>query len=260
MEKQFDGKNVVITGAAEGVGQVIARDFARQGARLIIVDIQAPDKTMEFIRSEGAPEPLFIQCDLRDESQILAMAQQVKQHFDGKVDVLVNNAAYNGIAQLVEDMKLENWNLTLSLNLTGTMLVTREMIPMLRASGSGRVVNTASNVAKRGIQYRADYCCSKWAVLGLTQTLALELVDDNIRVNAVCPGPIAGARVDQLLEMHSQAENRPLEQMRASWEDVPMKRLMEPEEVSNAVLFLASDASSAMTGQALNITGGMLMH
>jgi NAD(P)-dependent dehydrogenase (short-subunit alcohol dehydrogenase family) len=177
-----------------------------------------------------------------------------------RVDILVNNAGINGDAQLVLDMPVAAWERTLRVNLTGTMLVVREIAPLMVAGGGGRIVNVASNVARRGLPFRGDYVASKWAVLGLTQTLALELVEHGIRVNAVCPGPVEGDRIEQVMEMHARAEGRTLADVRRAWsEDAPMKRLIEPEEVAAVVRFLVGDESSAMTGQALNVTGGFIM-
>lgn len=256
----FKDKRTVVTGSAEGVGRTIAEEFARRGAKLILVDYQEPKETLAAIAKINAnSNPVYIPCDIRDEGKVVEMAKLVKDSFGGKVDILINNAGFNGKAQLVEQMCLEDWTRTISTNLTGTMLVTRELIPFLRAAGNAKIVNIASNVAKRGIAYRADYCCSKWALLGLTQTLALELAKDGVRVNAVCPGPIEGERVEQLLEMHSKAENRDLAEMKKDWMNVPLQRFIRPEEVAETVLFLAGEGSSAMTGQALNVTGGFIM-
>ena len=258
----FKDKNVVLTGAAEGVGRSIALAFARAGANLILADHQHQGGTVDGIEAAVGRKPPCILCDIQNEQQVIAMGSQVREISGGKVHVLVNNAGFNGMAQLVENMPLEAWNKTIGTNLTGTMLVVRELIPLLRAARGAAIVNVASNVAKRGIPYRADYCCSKWAMLGLTQTqtLALELARDDIRVNAVCPGPIEGERVEQLLEMHSRIEQRPLEEMRRDWMNVPMGRFIHPGEVAGAILFLAGKGSSAMTGQALNVTGGFIMN
>jgi NAD(P)-dependent dehydrogenase (short-subunit alcohol dehydrogenase family) len=171
----------------------------------------------------------------------------------------VNNAGINGNAQLVSEMPLDSWNRTIGTNLTGTMLVTRELTPFLIAA-RGRIVNTASNVARRGLPYRADYVASKWALLGLTQTLALELASSGVRVNAVCPGPVEVDRIEQVMASHAQAEGRSIEEVRHAWEsDSPMGRFIQPVEVANVIAFLASDESSAMTGQALNVTAGVIM-
>lgn len=254
----FEGQKVVVSGAATGLGQVIALEFAKEGANIVIVDFQEPKETMQKIAEVGGTAE-FIRCDLRREEEIITAGQAVGKAFNGKVDILINNAGFNGKAQLVQDMELEDWNFTLALNLTGTMLMTREIIPYLLKQQAGKIINVASNVARRGLPYRADYVASKWALLGLTQTLALELADAKIRVNAVCPGPIEVDRINQVMEMHAVAEGKSLEQVREEWENVPMKRFIQPQEVTEVIKFLCSNASSAMTGQAINVTGGMIM-
>jgi NAD(P)-dependent dehydrogenase (short-subunit alcohol dehydrogenase family) len=254
----FQGQNVVVTGAATGLGQTISLEFAKEGANILIVDFQVPTETMKKIKDAGGSVE-FVQCDLRKEEEVVAMGKAAGDIFKGKIDILVNNAGFNGKAQLVKDMKLEDWNFTLALNLTGTMLVTREIIPYMIQQKQGKIVNVSSNVARRGLPYRADYVASKWALLGYTQTLALELVDSNIRVNAVCPGPIAVDRINQVMEMHAEAEGKTLEQVKSDWENVPMKRFIKPQEVTDVIKFLCSEASSAMTGQAINVTGGLIM-
>ena len=256
---RFKDRNVLITGAAEGVGRVIAVEMAREGGNILVADFQPANETIELIRDAGGAAGA-IHCDVTREDAVISMVKEAAGRFDGNIDVLVNNAGFNGKAQLVKDMKLADWDYTLRVNLTGVMLVSREVIPHMINRRSGNIVMTASNVARRGLPYRADYVCSKWALLGLTQTLALELVDHGIRVNAVCPGPISGDRIEQIMEMHAEAEGNAVEAVRKGWADAaPMKRFIEPEEVARVVMFLASDASSAMTGQALNVTGGFLM-
>ncbi|MGM9522734.1 MAG: SDR family NAD(P)-dependent oxidoreductase [Oscillospiraceae bacterium] len=255
---KFSDKVVVVTGAREGVGRQIAVSFAQEGGKLILVSRGEPVETMEEIRKAGGTCLGFVQCDISVEEQVVAMAQKVRELSGGTVDVLINNAGFNGKAHLIENMPLADWEYTIKVNLTGTMLVCREMIPMMEKNG-GAIVNMASNTGRRGIPYRADYSASKWALRGFTMTLALELVDRNIRVNAVCPGPIDGERADQLVQMHAEAEHKTVDEVNAEWLNVPMKRFMKPTEVADVVMFLASDASSAMTGQALNITGGMIM-
>jgi NAD(P)-dependent dehydrogenase (short-subunit alcohol dehydrogenase family) len=252
------GQSVVVTGAAAGLGQHLALAFAREGARLVVIDRVSADDTVAELRALGGNADAF-RCDISQETQVVETMKEVGALLGGHVDVLVNNAGTNGRVHLVRDMDLSDWSETLGINLTGTMLVTRESIPYLVKSGSGRIVNIASNVARRGLPLRGDYVASKWALLGLTQTLALELVDDGIRVNAICPGPVEGDRIEQILRMHAEAEGVDVPTMRAAWEDVPMGRFVTADEVAAVALFLASDASSAMTGQALNVTGGFLM-
>jgi NAD(P)-dependent dehydrogenase (short-subunit alcohol dehydrogenase family) len=256
--KRFENQNVIVTGSSEGVGQTIAIEFAKEGANLLLVSRSKPDETMRLIEAQGRPVH-HVLCDIAREDQVVAMGKHAGEIFDGRVDILINNAGFNGKANLVQDMKLEDWEYTLRVNLTGTMLVSRAIVPYMIQRRSGKIVNMSSNVGRRGLPYRCDYVCSKWALLGFTQTLALELVGHNIRVNAVCPGPIEGKRIEQLVEMHAKVEGKDFDAMHRDWENVPMKRFAKPEEVSAVIQFLCSDESSAMTGQALNVTCGFIM-
>ncbi len=255
----LQNKTAVITGAAAGLGRHLARRFAHEGAHVIVGDRRPSDETVARIeRDGGRAEQLTV--DVADEASVRAFASNVRALHDRGIDILVNNAGLNGDPHLVAERPLADWERTLRVNLTGTMLVTRELLPALTAGDGGCVLNVASNVAKRGLPYRADYVASKWGLLGLTQTLALELAPQNVRVNAVCPGPIDGDRVEQLLQAHADAEGRPLEEMRRDWaEAAPMKRFITPEEVASVAVFLCGPGSSAMTGQALNVTGGFIM-
>ncbi len=196
---RLNGQNVVVTGAAAGLGQP-SGDYVRPSGRT-----HRRGRPSGRRRHRRGDPPPGRDC------RCIAVRHQSRgpgRRHDGEgccgysgaaIDVLLNNAGTNGRVHLVREMDLTDWEQTLSINLTGTMLVTREAIPYLVASGSGRVVNVASNVARRGLPRRADYVASKWALLGLTQTLALELVDDGIRVNAICPGPVEGDRIEQIL-------------------------------------------------------------
>jgi len=255
----LQGRSAIVTGAATGIGRSIALCLAQHGARLVIGDIQAADETVRLAAENGARAD-FVPCDVTDEIAIRNFVEQAIRLCDGRIDILVNSAGINGECQLVQDMSLQRWERTLRVNLTGTMLVAREVIPIMIKRGTGRIVNVASNVARRGLPFRGDYVCSKWAVLGLTQTLALELAQHGIRVNAVCPGPVEGERIEDILRAHAAAERRTMAEVRQSWAaGSPMNRFIDPTEVADVVLFLCSDLSRAMTGQALNVTAGMLM-
>lgn len=256
---RFTNQHVVITGGAAGLGRTIAQSFAREGADIAILDFQSAAETEALVAAQGRRCATF-DCDVRDEAAVEKGVQAATAFHDGRIDVLVNNAGFNGHYSLVKDMPLAHWRETLEINLTGTMLITRAVLPVMIAARSGAIVTTASNVARRGLPYRADYVCSKWAILGLTQTLALENATHNIRVNAVCPGPIEGDRIEDVMQHHAEVEGKSVAEIRKAWEEAaPMNRFVTPQEVANAMLFLCSAEASAMTGQALNITGGFLM-
>ena len=256
---RYQGKRVLVTGAATGVGRTIAASFAAEGADIAIVDFQSASATRKLVEGHGRRCEEF-QADIRYAEQVKTAVTAAATFLGGRIDVLINNAGFNGHYNLIQNMKLEHWVETLQINLTGTMLVTQAVIPYMIAQKSGAIGTTASNVARRGLPYRGDYVCAKWALLGLTQTLALELAPHKIRVNAVCPGPIEGDRIEDVMMRQAAIEGKTIPQIRTEWENAaPMKRFVTPEEVSSALMFVCSDAASAMTGQALNVTGGFLM-
>ena len=256
---RFAGKNVLVTGAAAGVGRTIATGFAKEGADIAIIDFQDAATTAGAVEALGRTCRTF-RADIRDEAQVDRAVASVAEAFGGRIDVLINNAGFNGHYALVKDITLDHWRETLDINLTGTMLVTKAVLPHMIARKAGAIGTTASNVARRGLPYRADYVCAKWALLGFNQTVALEVAEHGIRVNAVCPGPIEGDRIEDVMAHHAEVEGRPVAEIRRIWADAaPMKRFVTPEEVAAVLMFLCSDDSSAMTGQALNVTGGFLM-
>lgn len=259
MHKRFIDKNVVVTGAAAGLGRVIARTFALEGANVFVLDQNPADETVNELRVIGV-NANYAHCDVREEAAVVAAVLEAGKWADNKLDILVNNAGFNGVCQRVKDMKLEDWNKTFEINITGAMLVTREVIPYMEERKYGRICNLSSNVGRRGLPFRGDYVCTKWAMLGFTQTLALELASSNIRVNAVCPGPTEGDRIEQIMEMHAESEGLTVAQVRKNWaEAAPMGRFAQPEEVAAQIAFLCSDDSSCMTGQGLNATCGFIM-
>ncbi|MBP7141001.1 MAG: SDR family oxidoreductase [Opitutaceae bacterium] len=251
--------NLIVTGGAAGLGRVIATAFAREGANVFILDRDPADATIDQLSCFGVRTGSS-RCDVTNEHDVVAGVRAAAAWCDGAIDILVNNAGFNGVCQLVKDMKLEDWNRTFAINITGTMLVTREVLRHMEGRRSGRICNLSSNVGRRGLPYRGDYVCTKWAMLGLTQTLALELAPLGIRVNAVCPGPIEGDRIEQVMDMHAAAEGRTRAEVRLDWEQAaPMGRFAKPEEVAALITFLCSDESSCMTGQGLNATCGFIM-
>ncbi|MCW2853357.1 MAG: family oxidoreductase [Nocardioides sp.] len=255
---QMQGRVALITGGAQGIGAAIAERFAREGAAVVIADIRAGDDVVNRIETQGG-RAIHVHMDVTDAEQVAAAFEEAERVL-GPVDTLVNNAAIGTPVALIVDADPVAWQRTMTINVLGTMLCTQAAARRMRPRGQGWIVNIASNVARRGLPNRSAYVSSKWATLGFTQTAALELVDAGIRVNAVCPGPVATPHLDEVMQGHAHAEGKSVEDVAEEWRTgAPMKRFIELEEIANVAFFLATDASSAMTGQALNVTGGLIM-
>jgi NAD(P)-dependent dehydrogenase (short-subunit alcohol dehydrogenase family) len=244
---RFADARVVVTGAAQGIGATIAARFAAEGARLVLLDRQG-DQVRERAAAlgEGA---LGLPVDLRDPADVRRAGEQALATLGG-CDVCVNNAGIFAKAPLL-DITVEAWDAMFEVNTRSMLLTTQVLAPAMIAQGRGRIVNMASMAAKAGTPGEAHYAASKAAVVALTRIAAKELGPHGITVNAVCPGYV-------LTEMG--AATRTAEQV-AAWTALsPLGRLATPDDVADVVLFLASDQGGYTTGQALNVTGGMVMH
>ena len=250
----LQGKTALITGGGQGIGLAIARAFADEGASIILADIDPKQEAVESIRAQGA-EVTARKVDVTDENQVLDLFSGIP-----RLDILVNNVGTYGPVKKIVDMDRASWDRTFAVNLTSAMLCCREAVKLMSARRSGNILNIASNVARRGLPYRGCYVATKWAMLGLTQTLALETAEFSIRVNAILPGPVPTPHLDEVMKLHAEVEGKSTAEVAEDWRlSAPMKRFIQPEEVGRVAVFLASDLSSAMTGQSLNVTCGFLM-
>lgn len=244
---ELDGRRVIITGAARGIGAAIANRFSAEGARLALLDL-AGEQCRETAKSLGAEA---IEVDLADPT---ATTQSVGDAIAklGGIDVLVNNAGVLQMAPLLE-ITVENWDRTFDINVRSMLITTQVAARSMIASGlgGGAIINMASMGGKLGSPNQAHYAASKAAVISLTRVSAMELGVHGIRVNCICPGYV-------LTEMGA-ATRTP--EMVAKWSSLsPLGRCAEPDEVAAMALFLASDQSRYCTGQAMNVSGGMVMH
>ena len=246
----------LVSGGAGGIGQAVARRLAGLGASVAIADLPAALDALADTADIGF---VRVPMDLRDEASVrTGMAMAVAQ-LDG-LDTVVTAAGICRLARL-EDVSSDEWSATLDINLGGTFLVMREAMPHLKASGRGRIVNVASDAGKRGYPLLGAYCASKFAVVGLTQAIAAEVAADGVRVNAVCPSTIADtgmgeAVAAQRIALGQAADAEELAQRRLA--RFPLGRPGSVHDVTEAVLFLLSDSSSWITGEAINIDGGSL--
>jgi NAD(P)-dependent dehydrogenase (short-subunit alcohol dehydrogenase family) len=279
--ERLGGKVAIVTGCAgeRGLGRGIARRLAQEGADLVVTDVARtgtkvvsakPDGDwtgLEAVAAEiraGGRRALPLLLDIRSAEQIERVVARTLEEF-GRVDILVNNAAAppGGDRVPVVEMAEEAWRAVLDINLTGTFLCCRAVArAMLQGGVRGRIVNIASDLAKNGKPRLAAYCASKFGLLGLTQSLALELAPAGITVNAVCPGGVDSERLDYLGRRTdgSYDETQRTEEIHRRASQNPMGRLAHPQDVAEVVAFLASEGAAYITGQAINVTGGALMH
>jgi NAD(P)-dependent dehydrogenase (short-subunit alcohol dehydrogenase family) len=256
---KLEGKVALITGGGTGIGRAIALLFAWEGARVAVCGRRR--EPIEAVASEiealGGRAAAFT-GDIAIEADICRIVGETVARLGG-LDVLVNNASVVGQVAPVAELDLAAWNQALAVNLTGAMLCSREAVRHMRASG-GVIINVSSNVGRRGFRNRAPYVCSKWALHGLTQTLALEVAGRGIRVNAICPGPVLTERLQGSMRKMAAARGITPAEVQKEWEaESPMGRFATAEECARVALFLACADSSAMTGQALNVTAGVIM-
>jgi 2-hydroxycyclohexanecarboxyl-CoA dehydrogenase len=202
---RFAQKNVLVTGAAAGLGRHIARAFAAEGADIAILDFQDASAMAREITALKRRCESF-RSDVRDEDGVKRSAAGAAEFLDRRIDVLVNNAGFNRHYSLIKDMPLAHLARDDRDQSHGDDAGHATVLPFMLDRTAGAIATTASNVARRGLPYRADYVCSKWAILGFTQTLALEVASQNIRVNAMCPGPIEGDRIEDVMGRHAEVE------------------------------------------------------
>lgn len=245
-------RRVVITGGASGIGRTIAERFAALGDRVAICDASAGH--IANVQAQ-MPEALSAQADVTDERQMQAFFDQVTAAYGG-LDVLVSNAGIGGPAGSIETLNLNDWRRCLSVNLDGAFLACGWAAELMRAQKSGLILLMSSTSGLYGVPNRAPYVAAKWGLVGLAKTLAMELGPAGVRVNAICPGAVEGARMDQVLAMESDFTGRPAEQIEAQYsQGVSLRRFVSPEDIADMAVFLASDAARQITGQAMAVDG-----
>jgi meso-butanediol dehydrogenase/(S,S)-butanediol dehydrogenase/diacetyl reductase len=254
---RFEGRGVVVTGAAQGMGRAIAEAFVTEGARVVLADLNEEGvvKTAGEIGQNG--NTFAVRCDVTKADDVTSLVEGAVDQL-GAVDVFVNNAGTITMRQVV-DLGEDEWDLVMDVNAKGVFLCTRAILPHMLERKSGSIVNIASQAGKRGYKLFAHYCASKAAVIVFSKGVALE-VAPHVRINCVCPGVVNTDMMEREYAWEQAMTGEAKESIQKRWmAGIPMGRFQEPEHIARVAMFLASDDASEMTGQAINVTGGMVM-
>ena len=254
---QLEGRVALITGASRGVGRVMSRMFAREGAGVVCVarSRDQVEETAALVKADGG-RALAVVGDAAVETDVERIVESAVKHF-GKLDTLVNNAGDGGPTKPVQDYTAEEWFYTINSCLTSSYMCVRFAVPHMIKAGGGVIVNIASVAGRRGLAYRIGYCSAKAGQVGMAFGLAVELAPHNIRVNAIAPGAIAGDRIDRVIAGQAEVKGVPVEEERQRWvERSPLRRMSTAEDIASLAVYLCSDAAKNLSGQCIAVTAG----
>ena len=256
---KLEGRKAIVTGAAKGMGAAITTTLAREGANVVLTarDIAPLEEVAAEVRAMGR-DAWVVACDVTDDAEVKEMVDRALEVFDGRIDILVNVAGVTGpIETPVQDVEVADFDYVVTTNERGTFLPIKYVVPTMIAQTAGKIVNISGTSGLRGYAMRTAYSASKWAVRGITRTVALELGKYNINVNAVCPGIVDGPRMTKLCEEKANVRGWTAEEVYDEYvQDMALKRVTIAQDIANAVLFLASDDSRQITGQHIAVDGG----
>lgn len=249
-------KVAIVTGASQGIGQVIATRMAEEGAKVVLVARSKAnlEETAKQIADKGGT-CLILPTDITAESAVSQMVGDTLSAY-GTIDILVNNSGVAGEMGPLEEISMDGWEDCFRVNVTGMFLCCKHVVPIMKERRAGRIVNISSITGKRPLVHRSPYAASKMAVLGLTRTLAFEVGEYGITVNTVCPGATEGPRIRKVIANEAQALRISLKDAEKNFTG-PLNTLVEPEDTANMCIYLCSEEAAHMTGQDINVTGGL---
>ena len=250
MDLQLEGARVLVTAGASGIGLATARAFIREGATVHVCDVDRDALTALATTDSTLTTSV---CDVSDRNAVDRLFDDALKTLGG-LDVMVNNAGIAGPTARCEEISLEDWQRTLAVNITGQFLCAQRAIPHLKKSHNASMTNLSSAAGRFGFPLRTPYASSKWAVIGFTKSLSIELGEFGIRVNAICPGSVAGARIERVFASRAAARGESLDFIRQeALAKVSLKRLVSADDIANAILFLASPIGANISGHALPV-------
>lgn len=254
-------KTALVTGAGRGIGQAIAIEQAKRNRDIVIADLDQEEmaETKEQIEGLGQ-RALCLHTDVRDDRSIAETVDKARETF-GSIDVLVNNSGISGPTLPCDDMPIEEWDETISVNLRGAFLMCRAVLPIMKRQEFGRIVNIASVTGKRPVPERTPYAASKMGIIGFTRSLAAEVGDRDINANVVCPGSVEGPRIERVFRRHAEAKGVTSQEVKKREMNRSARdELVDRQNVARVVAFLSSDDAAQMTGQDLNVSAGKVMY
>lgn len=256
MNLDIKGLRVLVTAGANGIGLAIARAFAGEGAKVHICDVDT-----DALKALKTSDPVLTQssCDVSDRGAVKSLFEDANKVLGG-LDALINNAGIAGPTAKVEEMNPEDWDRCLNICLTGQFNCTRLAVPLLRESKNASIVNISSAAGRLGFAMRSPYAAAKWGVIGFTKSLSIELGPDNIRVNAILPGLVAGDRQRRVLEAKAQQRGISFAEMeRTAFSYTSIKDYVTPQQLADQIVFMCSPRGKTISGQAISICGDTQM-
>ncbi len=260
---KLSGQVAIVVGSGRGIGETIARTFAREGAAIALVDLAKMKAELEGIAqeiSQNGGKAIAIVADCTDDSQVKKMVDETVRRW-GKIDILVNSAGLRGPLVPVQDITEKEWDAVLDVNLKAVFLCCRAVLKVMMQQKSGSIVSISGTAGKEGMALRGSLCAAKWGLLGLTQTIAKEAGPSGIRANIICPGGMDEPELRDMYAERAKGLGMEFSQLEKSvLELTPLRKYAKHDEVAKAALFLASSDSSHTTGESLNVSGGRLMN
>ena len=262
MARVLENRIAIVTGGAQGLGAAICHRLAREGADVVVADLnqEGAERTAGEIVAQTDRRAIGVGVNITDEAQVQEMVARALDEF-GRLDILVSNAGIL-LAEAVDEFPAEKWRAVIDVNLVGYFLCAKHAARVMKAQRSGSILQINSKSGKKGSYKNSAYAASKFGGIGLTQSIALELAEYGVRANAICPGNLLDSPlwVDSLYSQYAKKWGISEEEVRQKYVDqVPMKRGCTYDDITNVVVFLASEQAGYMTGQAINVTGGQEM-